>query len=70
MDYQYITEEEKNNIIENQLKQLEANHFSLKLIEPSKLVNPNEHMAWQQQRDIIEDSLSHMRKQKIKRDNG
>ena len=29
MEYKYITEEDKLAIIENQLKQLEGNHYSL-----------------------------------------
>ena len=70
MEYEYVTEEDKATIIDNQLKQLEANHFSISLVEPSKLKDLNEHMAWQQQIDVLENSITHLRREKIKLNNG
>ena len=70
MDYQFITEEDKVTIIENQLKQLEGNHFSLMLVEPSQLQSPDEHLVWKQQVTAIEKSLERMRKYKSKVENG
>ena len=70
MEYQFITEEDKITIIDNQLKQLEANHFSMVLVEPSQLQSPDEHLVWKQQVTSIEKSLERMRKYKSKLVNG
>ena len=70
MDYKYITDEDKLAIIENQLKQLEGNHYSLCLVEPSQLQSPDEHLVWKQQVTSIEKSLERMRKYKSKLVNG
>tara|TARA_B100001996_G_scaffold351939_1_gene312325 strand:+ start:406 stop:618 length:213 start_codon:yes stop_codon:yes gene_type:complete len=70
MDYKYITEEDKLAIIENQIKQLEGNHFSLCLIEPSQLQSPEEHLMWKQQITSIEKSLERMIKFQSKEENG
>ena len=70
MEYEYITEEDKKVIIDNQLKQLEANHYSLSLGEPSKLKDINEHMVWQQQIDLLENTITSLRRHKIKLQNG
>jgi hypothetical protein len=70
MDYKYITEEDKLAIIENQLKQLEGNHFSMSLVEPSQLQSPDEHMVWKQQITAIEKSIERMRKFQSKEKNG
>ena len=70
MDYNYITDEDKLAIIENQLKQLEGNHYSLCLVEPSQLQSPDEHLVWKQQVTSIEKSLERMRKYKSKLVNG
>ena len=45
MDYIYITEKDKAIIVENQLKELEGNHFALSLIEPSKFQQQDQHVA-------------------------
>ncbi len=46
--YDYVTHEDKALIVETQLKQLEGEHFSLCVIEPSKLNEQQEHMNWKQ----------------------
>ena len=45
MDYIYITEKDKAIIVENQLKELEGNHFALSLVEPSKFQQQDQHMV-------------------------
>ena len=51
-------------------RQLEANHYSLSLGEPSKLKDINEHMVWQQQIDLLENTITSLRRHKIKLENG
>lgn len=70
MDYEYITDEDKLTIINNQLKQLEGNHFSLSLVEPSRLQEEQQHMVWRQQIMQIEKSIELLRKNKSKLENG
>ena len=70
MEYQFITEEDKITIIDNQLKQLEANHFSMVLVEPSQLQSPDEHLVWKQQITAIEKSIERMRIFQSKEENG
>ena len=70
MDYKYITEEDKLLIIENQLKQLEGNHFSLTLVEPSQLQEQDQHLVWKQQLTAIEKSIEKMRRFQSKEENG
>ena len=70
MDYKYITDEDKLAIIENQLKQLEGNHYSLCLVEPSQLQSPDEHLTWKQQVTAIEKSIERMRIFQSKEENG
>lgn len=61
MEYKYINEEEKALIIENNIKQLEANHFALMLTEPSKFQQQDAHLQWNQQIQAIENSIKLMR---------
>jgi|TARA_X000000368_G_scaffold417475_1_gene413980 hypothetical protein len=70
MEYKYITEEDKLSIIENQLKQLEGNHFSLTLVEPSQLQEQDQHLVWKQQITAIEKSIEKMRRFQSKEENG
>lgn len=70
MEYKYITEEDKLSILENQLKQLEGNHFSLTLVEPSQLQEQDQHLVWKQQITSIEKSIEKMRRFQSKEKNG
>ena len=70
MEYKYITEEDKLSILENQLKQLEGNHFSLTLVEPSQLQEQDQHLVWKQQITAIEKSIEKMRRFQSKEKNG
>ena len=54
MDYKFITEAEKAEIVDNQLRSLEANHFALALVEPSKFQQQDAHLQWKQQIQAIE----------------
>ncbi len=66
MDYIYITEKDKAIIVENQLKELEGNHFALSLVEPSKFQQQDQHMVWQQQVTAIENSIFKLRQHQMK----
>jgi len=61
MDYQFITEEDKKNIVESQLKKLEADHFAMLLLEPNKLQDSQNHLSWQQAKTGIENSIERLR---------
>jgi|TARA_R100000742_G_C4276018_1_gene96826 hypothetical protein len=62
--YEYITEKDKRNAVERQLAELEANHFSLTLIEPSKLKESQQHIQWRQQKLTIENTIKKLRETK------
>ena len=66
MDYIYISEKDKAIIVENQLKELEGNHFALSLVEPSKFQQQDQHLVWKQQVTAIENSISRLRQQQMK----
>ena len=70
MDYEHISEEDKITIITNQLKQMEGQHFSLSLVEPSRLQEEQQHMVWRQQIMQLEKSIELLRKSKSKLENG
>jgi hypothetical protein len=59
--YEYIDEDQKKKIVEIQLKDLEASHFSMTLIEPSKLNQPDQHIQWRQQKLAIENQIKKLR---------
>jgi hypothetical protein len=62
--YEYLTEEDKKTIVENELKKLEAQHFGMVMIEPSKLQQQAEHLQWQQTITMIENSINKIKKKK------
>ena len=70
MDYEHISEEDKITIITNQLKQLEGQHFSMSLVEPSRLQEEQQHMVWRQHIMQIEKNIELLRKNKSKLENG
>ena len=61
MDYEFINEEDKKNIVENQLKKLEGEHFALLLLEPNKLQGSQNHFSWHQAKTGIEQSIERLR---------
>ena len=60
-DYNYVTNKDKILIIETQLKQLEGEHFSLSIIEPSQLKEQQDHMVWKQRVIGIERMIKKLR---------
>ena len=54
------------SFVENQLKELEGNHFALTLVEPSKFQQQDQHMVWQQQVTAIENSIFKLRQHQMK----
>ena len=65
MDYKFITEAEKAEIVDNQLRSLEANHFALALVEPSKFQQQDAHLQWKQQIQAIENSIKLIRSKQM-----
>lgn len=60
-EYEYLTEEVKKTMLMEYLKDLEANHYSLALVEPSKLQEPQQYQAWRTQIDQIEQQIMRVR---------
>ena len=48
-DYEFISQEDKLAIAETQLKELEGAHFSLMMIEPSRITDAQAYGQWNQQ---------------------
>ena len=61
MDYEFISDEDKKNIVENLLKKLEGEHFAILLLEPNKLQDSQNHLSWQQAKTGIEQSIERLR---------
>ncbi len=59
--YEYLDHVSKIEIIEAQARQLEIEHFSLSLIEPSKLGNTDQHVAWRAQKVNLESAIMKVR---------
>jgi hypothetical protein len=64
IEYDYLTDEDKKTIVENELKKLEAQHFGMKMIEPSKLQQQAEHLQWQQAITTVENNINKIKKKK------
>ena len=60
-EYEYLTEEVKKTMLMEYLKDLEENHYSLALVEPSKLQEPQPYQAWRTQIDQIEQQIMRVR---------
>ena len=65
MDYKFLSEIEKAEIVDNQLRSLEANHFALVLVEPSKFQHQEAHIQWNQQIQAIENSIKLIRSKQM-----
>tara|TARA_B100000287_G_scaffold123043_1_gene114980 strand:- start:3434 stop:3685 length:252 start_codon:yes stop_codon:yes gene_type:complete len=61
--YEYITDKDKKVVIEAQLKALEEQHFSLMMIEPSKLdpAQQEAHVQWRNQKTQFEKAIENLR---------
>lgn len=56
-EYEHLTEKVKKTMLVEYLKDLEANHFSLALVEPSKLQEPQPYQQWKAQISQIEKQI-------------
>ena len=63
--YEYVTDEDKKKVVELQLRELETAHFSMSIVEPSKLNQSQEHLQWRQQKTAIESSIKKLRAKKL-----
>lgn len=61
IEYEFITHEDKIAIVEAQARQLETEHFSMTLLEPSKLQNSDHHVQWRSQMVTIETGIMKVR---------
>tara|TARA_Y100000593_G_C4197736_1_gene280202 strand:+ start:582 stop:818 length:237 start_codon:yes stop_codon:yes gene_type:complete len=68
--YEYVTDEDKKKVVELQLRELETAHFSMSIVEPSKLNQPKEHLQWRQQSTAIENSIKKLRMFKLQMNQG
>ena len=64
MIYEYLNEEMMNDIIDSQLRDLEASHFSLRIAQPSQLSDPQAYQQWYQQKMMIETTIMRVRQLK------
>ena len=61
MIYEYLNEEMMNDILEGQMRDLEASHFSLLIAKPSQLNDPTQYQQWYQQKMMIETTIMRVR---------
>ena len=61
MIYEYLNEEMMNDIIDGQLRDLEASHFSLRIAQPSQLSDPQAYQQWYQQKMLLETTIMRVR---------
>lgn len=64
MIYEYLNEEMMNDIIDGQLRDLEASHFSLRIAQPSQLSDPQAYQQWYQQKMLVETTITRVRQLK------
>ncbi len=50
-----------NEILEGQMRELEASHFSLLIAKPSQLNDPTQYQQWYQQKMMIETTIMRVR---------
>ena len=64
MKYEYLTKEMKNELLDSQLRDLEASHFSLRIAQPSQLSDPQAYQQWFQQKNLVETTIERVRQLK------
>lgn len=64
MIYEYLNEEMMNDILDGQLRDLEASHFSLRIAKPSQLSDPQAYQQWYQQKMLVETTIMRVRQLK------
>mgnify|MGYP000063686582 CR=1 FL=1 len=57
-NYEYLAHEDKLTIVKAQLTELESAHFSLMMIEPSRITDPQAYGQWTQQKMIVEKQIN------------
>ena len=60
-NYEFISDDDKIAIVEAQARQLESEHFSLSLLEPSPLQSPDQHTQWKAQIMGLETAIMRVR---------
>jgi hypothetical protein len=60
-NYEFISFEDKLKIAEAQLRELESAHFSLMMIEPSKITDSQAYRQWVQQKMVVEKQINLLR---------
>lgn len=60
-DYEFISQEDKLAIADTQLKELEGAHFSLMMIEPSRITDAQAYGQWNQQKMVVEKQINLLR---------
>tara|TARA_B100000029_G_scaffold464961_1_gene499267 strand:- start:1840 stop:2106 length:267 start_codon:yes stop_codon:yes gene_type:complete len=60
-NYEYISHEDKLAIVEAQLRELESAHFSLLMIEPSRLTDSQAYGQWNSQKIVVEKQIDLLR---------
>jgi len=61
MEYEYLTDDQKLEHLEAQLRELELSYFSLELAKPSQLVDATVYQQWNNQRQMVETALIRLR---------
>ena len=61
MIYEYLSEEAMNDILDGQLRDLEASHFSIRIAKPSQLSDPQAYQQWYQQKMLLETTIMRVR---------
>ena len=64
MKYEYLNQEMMNDIIDGQLRDLEASHFSLRIAQPSQLSDPQAYQQWFSQKTLVETTIMRVRQLK------
>ncbi len=63
-NYEYISHEDKLTIVEAQLRELESAHFSLLMIEPSRLTDSQAYGQWNAQKIVVEKQINLLREKR------
>ncbi len=61
IEYEFITYEDKIEIVEAQARGLESEHFTMSLIEPSPFQNADAHAQWKSQMTNLEAAIIRVR---------
>ena len=62
--YEYLGEEDKLKMIEDQLTELEKAHFGLKVSEPFAITESAQHTQWKSQITAVENAITRVREKR------